>query len=226
MNVWLLPQRTEWARSSQATLPAPALDRPGAQAVKRCLDVLVAGIGLVLLAPLLVLIAVAVRAETRGPALFRQRRVGRGCREFVMWKFRTMVADAEDRRAALLALSCDPDWLDIEDDPRVTRLGRLLRRTSLDELPQLVNVLRGDMSLVGPRPLIPVDHARVPAWAQRRYAVKPGITGLWQIRGRTTLSFGEMVWLDHVYVATWTLRRDVTILLRTLPAVLSGHGAK
>jgi lipopolysaccharide/colanic/teichoic acid biosynthesis glycosyltransferase len=204
---------------------SPALDRREAQAAKRCLDVLVAGIGLVLLAPLLALIAVAVRAETPGPALFRQRRVGQGCRHFVMWKFRTMVADAEDRRAALVALSCDPDWLDIDDDPRITRLGRLLRRTSLDELPQLVNVLRGEMSLVGPRPLIPADHARVPAWAQRRYAVKPGVTGLWQICGRTALGFGEMVWLDHVYVATWTLRRDVGILLRTLPAVLSGRGA-
>jgi lipopolysaccharide/colanic/teichoic acid biosynthesis glycosyltransferase len=170
------------------------------------------------------LAGVAVRLESPGPALFRQVRVGRDGRRFEMWKFRTMVVDAEERRAELVARSRDPDWLDLEDDPRVTRVGRILRHTSLDELPQLFNVLRGDMRLVGPRPLIPVEHARMPAWARVRDDVTPGMTGLWQVAGRTRLTFEEMLELDCRYVATRSVRRDLEILLRTIPAVLSGKG--
>jgi lipopolysaccharide/colanic/teichoic acid biosynthesis glycosyltransferase len=191
---------------------------------KRLLDVVGASLALVLLAPLIAAIAIALIAESGTPVIFRQQRVGRGGRPFQMWKFRTMVADAERLRASLLALSRDPDWLDLADDPRVTRVGRRLRRTSLDELPQLVNVLRGHMSLVGPRPLIPADHDRVPAWAASRDDVAPGMTGLWQVSGRASLGFVQMLRLDCRYVSTWSLGRDLRILLRTIPAVISGKG--
>src|SRR4051794_27825186 len=144
------------------------LDRPAARALKRTMDIAVASAALLVLLPVLALIALAIRADSPGPALFGQRRLGRGGREFVMWKFRTMVRDAEHQHAALVAHSREPYWLDLERDPRVTRVGRFLRHTSLDELPQFLNVLRGHMSLVGPRPLIPVEHAQMPAWARAR----------------------------------------------------------
>jgi exopolysaccharide biosynthesis polyprenyl glycosylphosphotransferase len=195
------------------------------RALKRGIDVVGAGVALVLLGPILLLVAVAIRIDSRGPALFPQRRVGRAGRSFVIWKFRTMVVDAEEQRQALIARSRDPNWLHLDDDPRITRTGRFLRRSSIDELPQLWNVLRGDMSLVGPRPLIAVEHERAPAWAQARSSVPPGITGLWQVAGRTTIPFDEMLRLDGVYVITWSLRRDLEILLRTVPAVVGANGA-
>jgi lipopolysaccharide/colanic/teichoic acid biosynthesis glycosyltransferase len=197
----------------------------GGRVAKRLVDIAGAALALVLLAPLLMIIAIALCAESDGPVLFRQQRIGRGGRPFQIWKFRTMVADAERLRASLVGLSRDPDWLDLEDDPRVTPVGRRLRRTSLDELPQLVNVLRGHMSLVGPRPLIPVDHDRVPVWAARRDEVRPGITGLWQVSGRANLTFLEMLRLDCRYLDTWSLGRDLLILVRTIPAVITARGA-
>jgi lipopolysaccharide/colanic/teichoic acid biosynthesis glycosyltransferase len=212
--------------TSQGPLPVPR--RSGTVAtwtLKRTTDLFLASVTGAMLAPLMTVIAIAVRMESPGPVLFMQERVGRHGRRFAMWKFRTMVVGAEARRSALSALSRDPNWLDLEEDPRVTRLGRMLRRTSLDELPQLYNVLRGDMSLVGPRPLIPAEHARSPGWARTRDDVRPGMTGLWQVAGRTRLTFDEMLELDCQYVATWSPRRDVAILLRTVPAVLSGDGA-
>jgi lipopolysaccharide/colanic/teichoic acid biosynthesis glycosyltransferase len=219
----------EMSRLSPLASPRPqrraALPARAARLVKRAIDVLVACLAGVAFGPLMALIAGVVRLESPGPALFRQRRVGRDGRSFEIWKFRTMVVDAEERRAALVARSRDPHWLDVDDDPRVTRVGRLLRHTSLDELPQLLNVLRGDMSLVGPRPLIPAEHARMPAWACVRDAVTPGITGLWQVAGRTNLTFEEMLELDCLYVRTWSPLRDLEILLWTVPAVLSGEGA-
>jgi hypothetical protein len=139
--------------------PPAARRLPGARRLKRVIDVVGATLFLVLVAPALALIAITVVTESRGPVLFRQERIGRNGRPFAMWKFRTMVADAERLRGSLVALSRDPDWLDLDVDPRVTRIGRILRKSSLDELPQLVNVVRGQMSLVGPRPLIPVDPA-------------------------------------------------------------------
>jgi lipopolysaccharide/colanic/teichoic acid biosynthesis glycosyltransferase len=196
-----------------------------ARVLKRALDVVLAAAALALLAPLLVVIALAIRADSVGPVLFSQERVGRDGRRFRMWKFRTMVADAESLHAALCALSSDPDWLHIERDPRITRVGRVLRRLSLDELPQLVNVLCGHMSLVGPRPLIQVEHARMPEWARARDGVPPGMTGLWQVSGRTTIGYEDMLRLDCQYVATWSLARDFVALVRTIPAVLSGKGA-
>ena len=196
-----------------------------ARIAKRLLDVVVATLALLLLAPLALLLVMAIRADSPGPAFFRQARVGCHGQRFVMWKFRTMVVDAERRVAELLPLSRDPDWLDLESDPRVTRVGRLLRQWSLDELPQLWNVLRGDMSLVGPRPLIPSDYARLPEWARPRNDVRPGLTGLWQVSGRAALPFEQMVRLDGRYVMAWSLRCDAEMLLRTIPAVLSRRGA-
>jgi lipopolysaccharide/colanic/teichoic acid biosynthesis glycosyltransferase len=203
-------------------LPSDARAR---KAVKRLMDLVLALLFLVVLLPLAVIVAVAIRFDSAGPVFYAQQRVGRGGRVFRMWKFRTMVADAERGRAALLALSRDPNWLQVDDDPRITRVGRYLRRTSLDELPQLLNVVRGQMSLVGPRPLIPLEDQRVPSWARRRCLVAPGMTGLWQVAGRTALSFDEMLRLDCQYVDTWSLVRDAAMLARTLPAVLSRRGA-
>jgi lipopolysaccharide/colanic/teichoic acid biosynthesis glycosyltransferase len=194
--------------------------------VKRALDVTGAALGLLLLMPLLLTVALAIRVTSPGPALFRQRRVGRGHREFVMWKFRTMVDGADQMRAALTAELRDDEWLDLERDPRVTPLGRLLRRTSLDELPQLVNVLRGEMSLVGPRPLPLDEDVRIPAWATPRADVRPGLTGAWQVAGRERIGFVGMLRLDCDYVRGRSLWGDLKILARTLPAVLDGRGAK
>jgi lipopolysaccharide/colanic/teichoic acid biosynthesis glycosyltransferase len=196
-----------------------------ARLAKRALDIFGAGLALIALAPLMVVIAVAIRVDSRGPSLFHQVRIGREGRPFKMLKFRTMVADAEERRLGLVPLSRDPDWLLLDRDPRITRVGRVLRRTSLDELPQLLNVLRGRMSLVGPRPLIPAEHARVPDWARLRMDVAPGMTGLWQVSGRTTIPFVEMLALDCRYVATWSAWGDIALLIRTVPAVLSRRGA-
>jgi lipopolysaccharide/colanic/teichoic acid biosynthesis glycosyltransferase len=193
---------------------------------KRAVDVVGSVVALVVLAPLLLGIMLMIVASSPGSPLFRQRRVGRFGREFAMWKFRTMVVDAERRRSELIHHSRETGWLQIDHDPRVTRLGRLLRRTSLDELPQLVNVLRGDMSLVGPRPLPVVEHAGMPAWSAPRLGVRPGLTGLWQVRGRTRVPFHEMLRLDCEYVRTLSWWTDLKILLRTIPAVLTGTGAK
>jgi lipopolysaccharide/colanic/teichoic acid biosynthesis glycosyltransferase len=191
---------------------------------KRAIDLVGATLGLVLVAPLLLALAVVVCATSPGAPLFGQRRAGRGGREFTMWKLRTMVAGADRMRSVLLAQSRDADWLDLADDPRVTPLGRLLRRTSLDELPQLFNVVRGHMSLVGPRPLPLEEHARIPDWAQTRVRLRPGITGLWQVQGRASVSFQDMLLLDCEYVGRVSLLTDLKILLRTVPAVLTGKG--
>jgi exopolysaccharide production protein ExoY len=192
---------------------------------KRALDIAAAMILLVLLVPVLAVVALLVRLDSAGPVLFRQERVGRYGRRFKVWKFRTMVADAEARRAALVAQSEDPHWLKLSHDPRITRIGRSLRLTSLDELPQLVNVVRGDMSLVGPRPLIADEASGLPASGTRRFATRPGLTGLWQVSGRTDLSFEEMVELDCRYVDSRSLGQDVRLLFRTVPVLLSRRGA-
>jgi lipopolysaccharide/colanic/teichoic acid biosynthesis glycosyltransferase len=175
---------------------------------------------------LLALIALAIRIESRGPVIFRQNRVGKGGTPFRIVKFRTMVHDAEELRAKLLPLSKSPDWLLLDSDPRITRIGRMLRRTSLDEVPQLINVLKGEMSLVGPRPLMLEDHHRVgEEWARNRLDLTPGMTGLWQVLGRTTIPFDEMIKLDYLYVTNWTLWGDVKLVLQTFPIVLAQRGA-
>jgi lipopolysaccharide/colanic/teichoic acid biosynthesis glycosyltransferase len=194
-------------------------------AVKRCLDVAVAIVMLVLLAPLLLAITLAVVASSSGPAVFRQPRAGRFGEQFTMWKFRTMVLDAEARRSELIAHSREKAWLALDHDPRVTAVGLLLRRTSLDELPQLVNVVRGEMSFVGPRPLPLAEHANLPAWSALRLEVRPGLTGMWQVMGRSHVPFQEMLRLDCEYVRAVSWWTDLKILARTVPAVLGGRGA-
>jgi lipopolysaccharide/colanic/teichoic acid biosynthesis glycosyltransferase len=192
---------------------------------KRAIDISFGAAALVLLAPLLLALTVAIALGSRGAPLFRQRRVGRFGRQFRMWKFRTMVCDAELRRADLLAQSSEHGWLHLDHDPRVTRIGRVLRRTSIDELPQLLNVVSGDMSLVGPRPLPPVECDHLPGWSAPRLEVRPGLTGLWQVRGRTQLDLSSMLRLDCEYVQAASWRTDLKILALTVPAVLTGRGA-
>ena len=193
--------------------------------VKRGMDLLIATTCMIVIAPLLGLLALAIKVDSRGPVLFAQERVGRRGLHFRLFKLRTMTIDAEQRRADLIAQSNDPDWLKLDHDPRVTRIGRWLRRLSLDELPQLWNVVRGEMSLVGPRPLIPAEDEHVQAWARGRLDLTPGITGYWQVLGRTRIPFEEMVKLDYLYVMNWSLWEDVRLLLRTLPVVIAGRGA-
>jgi len=183
-------------------------------------------LALTALAPVLLTLAAVVRLESRGPALFRQTRIGRDGRPFTMLKLRTMCADAEQRRPDLVAASLDGHVLfKLPEDPRITRVGRFLRRYSLDELPQLVNVVRGDMALVGPRPALADEVARYTTEARRRLAVTPGLTGLWQVSGRSDLSWEESVRLDVRYVENWSIALDAQILVRTVRAVLSHHGA-
>jgi exopolysaccharide biosynthesis polyprenyl glycosylphosphotransferase len=195
-------------------------------ATKRAFDLVVAVFFVVVGTPLWLLIAAAIKLDSRGPVLFVDRRVGVGEREFGMLKFRTMVADAADLQAALEDENeASGALFKIKDDPRVTRVGRMLRRLSLDELPQLVNVLRGEMSLVGPRPLPLRDHTMLEDWHRARALVLPGMTGLWQISGRSGLEFDDLVRLDFAYIESWSIWSDVSIIARTIPAVLSGRGA-
>jgi exopolysaccharide biosynthesis polyprenyl glycosylphosphotransferase len=202
----------------------PVLGR-SSRTMKRCLDLLGATVlGLVLL-PLLVVIAVAIKIDSRGPVFFRQSRVGKGGTRFHVLKFRTMHRDAEARRAELLADSIDPNWLHLENDPRITRVGHKLRHLSLDELPQLWNVLRGEMSLVGPRPLIESEDEMIGGWGRSRLDLTPGMTGVWQVLGRTNIPFDEMVKLDYLYVTNWSLWTDIRLILRTLPVVITRRGA-
>jgi exopolysaccharide biosynthesis polyprenyl glycosylphosphotransferase len=193
--------------------------------LKRSMDLAGSSALLLVTAPLFALIAVAIKLDSRGPVFFRQQRVGCKGRRFELVKFRTMVRDAEAQRAALLEKSKDPGWLHLDHDPRVTRVGRFLRQSSLDELPQLWNVLKGEMSLVGPRPLIESEHMQLEGWRESRIDLTPGLTGLWQVLGRTRIPFEEMVKLDYLYVTNWSLWSDVRLILRTVPAVLLRRGA-
>jgi len=203
----------------------PELKGPNRLA-KGAFDFAVSGLALVVLAPLLLAIGLLVRATSRGPALFKQVRVGVGGRHFVVWKFRTMRRDAEVRLCDVLHLNEHDGLLfKVRDDPRVTRVGRFLRRWSLDELPQLCNVLRGDMSIVGPRPPLPSEVERYDDQIRRRLLVKPGMTGLWQVSGRSGLPWEEAVRLDLYYVENWSLSMDATIMAKTAMAVLKRHGA-
>jgi exopolysaccharide biosynthesis polyprenyl glycosylphosphotransferase len=209
-------------------LPRPRLARSSVL-MKRTLDLVVTVPMLVLLAPVLLAIAALVKLDSRGPALFRQTRMGVRQRPFAIFKFRTMSSDAEERKQDLAHLNKhasnggDPRMFKIPDDPRHTRVGRILRRYSLDELPQLLNVVRGEMSLVGPRPLILDEHRFVRDWGLRRLDLKPGITGLWQVLGRDAIPFEEMVRLDYFYVTTWSLGNDVRLLLQTFSILGKGE---
>ncbi|HVS03099.1 MAG TPA: sugar transferase [Thermoanaerobaculia bacterium] len=194
--------------------------------MKRLLDVSLAALVLLLSLPVILGVALAIKLTSGGSVLFRQTRCGLNGRRFVLYKFRTMVEDAERRRTELLHLNeMDGPVFKVRNDPRVTRLGRLLRRFSLDELPQLWNVLRGDMSLVGPRPPIPEEVAQYERWQRRRLSMKPGLTCLWQIGGRNGVPFRSWIELDLEYIDSWSLLLDLKILLKTVPVVLSGRGA-
>jgi exopolysaccharide biosynthesis polyprenyl glycosylphosphotransferase len=211
-------------------LPMMHIEHPrlsgGRRLIKSLFDISLAALLMALLAPVFLVVAIVIRADSAGSVFFRQIRVGRGGEMFRIVKFRTMHTDAEQRAAAMQAQNEHTGVLfKIRRDPRVTRAGRMLRRCSIDELPQLVNVLLGQMSLVGPRPPLPGEVERYPADMRRRLAVKPGMTGLWQVSGRSDLSWEEAIRLDLDYVENWSLTVDMVILLRTALAVMRGSGA-
>lgn len=200
--------------------------KPWQLRTKRALDIAVAVLALVLLSPLLLLTAVMVVFDSRGPALYRQERVGRSGRRFEMVKFRSMHDNAHDERAHVEAANeASGPVFKMRNDPRVTRVGRIIRRLSIDELPQFWNVLKGDMSLVGPRPALPEECVTYGRAHFRRLLVTPGLTCIWQVSGRSEIDFEDWVAMDVEYITTWTLRRDLVLIARTLPAVLSGKGA-
>ena len=205
-------RRFEFSRSSRA--------------IKRTVDIAGSAAALILLSPLLLVIWLSIRLDSGGPAIFRQRRVGRHGDEFEMLKFRTMVSEAEQLKDEIRHLNEGAEGLfKIADDPRLTRVGRRIRPWQLDELPQLINVLRGKMSLVGPRPLIPEEDRKIEGWYRRRLDVPPGITGHWQILGSSrAIPLDEMVKLDYLYVANWSLWGDVRLLLRTVPFLIRRRG--
>jgi lipopolysaccharide/colanic/teichoic acid biosynthesis glycosyltransferase len=202
----------------------------------RSLDIVVAGVLLIALSPLLLVVALLVRLDSRGPAIFRQERIGRNLKPFKVAKFRTMRngVPADPHRAHVEEMIREQDdangtprpMMKLQADPRITKIGGFLRRTSVDELPQLWNVLRGEMSLVGPRPPIQYEVDAYPARAFRRFAVRPGLTGLWQVRGRSLVTFSQMIDLDTEYVETRSLLLNLKILVLTVPTVLHGKGAE
>jgi exopolysaccharide biosynthesis polyprenyl glycosylphosphotransferase len=199
----------------------------GAYAVKRVTDVVGSALGMLLLSPLLLMIAIAVKLSSPGPVIFSQTRVGRYGRHFKFYKFRSMRQDAEAQKDALMDRNESKDGVifKMKDDPRITKVGHFLRRTSLDELPQLWNVFIGDMSLVGPRPPVPKEVQEYTLEDRKRLDVIPGITCLWQIKGRSDIPFHEQVQLDKEYILAPGLWKDIVILLKTIPAIIGGKGA-
>ncbi len=212
MTARQLPDRVEHTRANG----------PG----KRLVDVILAAAALLIIWPLLAVLGLVVRVSSAGPALFRQERIGRGMRPFTMLKLRTMVVGADRLVAGLLdKTGVDQRFYKFQDDPRITRAGRWLRRWSLDELPQLWNVVRGDMSLVGPRPGLASEVEAYESWQLARLAVRPGLTGAWQASGRSEVGFDDCVRMDLAYIENWSLRGDLIILAKTIPAVLRRKGA-
>jgi len=209
-------------------LPVPGLSG-SSQFLKRSLDLVASMFGLILLAPVFAGVAVWIKLDSRGPVFFRQVRMGAGARTFRVFKFRSMVNDADSRKPEVTHLNMhsgdDPRMFKVPDDPRVTRPGRFLRRWRIDELPQLLNVVSGQMSLVGPRPLILDEDQHVANWARRRLDLKPGITGLWQVLGASDIPFEEMTKLDYLYVTNWSLREDLRLIMLTLPALTRARAA-
>jgi exopolysaccharide biosynthesis polyprenyl glycosylphosphotransferase len=194
--------------------------------MKRLFDIVISGLALWLLLPLLLVVITLIKLTSRGPIFFRQTRVGLHGREFSMLKFRSMVANAEALKESLVK---DNEQIGpvfkMRNDPRVTRVGRFIRKYSIDELPQLVNVLRGDMSIVGPRPPVPKEVAVYDAWQRRRLSVRPGLTCIWQVSGRNQISFEDWMYLDMQYIDHWSLARDFNLIFRTVPIVITGRGA-
>ena len=196
-------------------------------AVKRFFDIVLAMAALIVLFPLFIVIALLIKLTSPGPVFFTQIRVGKYGRHFRFYKFRSMYIDAEKRKAELLKQNQSSDGVifKMKDDPRITPIGKILRRTSMDELPQFLNVLFNDMSLVGPRPPVPSEVQQYTLEDRKRLEVKPGLTCLWQISGRSDIPFKQQVRLDQEYIRAWSLKQDLWILLRTIPAILSGKGA-
>jgi exopolysaccharide biosynthesis polyprenyl glycosylphosphotransferase len=204
----------------------PVTIRGASLAIKRAMDLVLGGLSLIAGLPLMGAIALAIRLDSPGPAVFKQTRIGKGGKEFMCYKFRSMREGAEAEQENLQSLNeASGPLFKIKQDPRTTRVGRFLRRTSLDELPQIYNVLRGEMSLVGPRPPLPSEVAQYQEWHKQRLEAPPGMTGLWQVSGRSQLSFDEMCLLDIFYIENYSPMLDLRIMLRTLPAVLSRQGA-
>jgi exopolysaccharide biosynthesis polyprenyl glycosylphosphotransferase len=193
--------------------------------VKRITDMTIAGAALIALSPLMAAIAILIRLTSRGPAIFSQVRCGLNGRQFVFYKFRSMVENAEELKPALAHLNTRDTAFKIPDDPRQTPVGHYLRKFSIDEWPQLWNVLRGDMSLVGPRPAVPSEVERYKRWQRRRLRMRPGLTCLWAVCGRDQVDFETWMKMDMQYIDNWSLALDWNILLRTIPRVLTGHGA-
>lgn len=226
----VVPQRRShlaaWLRRASLWLRLRARDF--SPRVRRAIDVLVAGSALIVLAPIFLIVAIAQQIDDRGPVFFAQERIGAGGKRFRMWKLRTMIADADAMKTALAAAqkaSTDGVRFKLRVDPRVTRVGRVMRKLSIDELPQLWNVLRGDMTLIGPRPAVWREVALYDARALRRLEVPQGLTCLWQVGGRSDLSFEQQVELDLTYIDTTTPKDELKIALKTIPAVLGGKGA-
>ncbi len=233
LKVSVLPRVLEVAGSSVEfddvegipllSIRALGLNR-SSRVIKRTVDVIGSGLGVLAVAPLIAAAALAIKLDSSGSVFFRQRRIGRDGRPFELLKFRTMIPGADDQKGGLLHLNQADGLFKIANDPRITRVGKLLRRTSLDELPQLLNVVRGEMSLVGPRPLIEEEDRRIEGWRRRRLQLTPGMTGHWQILGSARIPLEEMARIDYLYVTNWSLWLDVKILLRTVPHVLTGRG--
>ena len=209
------------------SIPVPVIrDRLGYKITKRVIDFVLAVILLIMLSPIFLIISLLIKLTSKGPIIFKQTRIGLGGKPFTFYKFRSMCVDAEKVREKLINLNeANGPIFKIKNDPRVTPVGRFLRRYSLDELPQFLNVIKGDMSFVGPRPPLPCEVKQYEDWHLKRLSVIPGITCLWQISGRSNLSFDEWVKLDLHYIETRSLWRDFVILIKTIPAVLLGKGA-
>jgi exopolysaccharide biosynthesis polyprenyl glycosylphosphotransferase len=200
--------------------------KPVQRGLKRAFDIAASGFALLTLSPLLLTVAVLVKLTSRGPILFKQERVGLHGRRFFMLKFRSMVVNAEELKAKLVAQNeMNGPVFKMKRDPRVTAVGRFIRKYSIDELPQLINVLRGEMTIVGPRPPIPSEVANYEAWQRRRLSVRPGLTCVWQVSGRNQISFEEWMYLDMQYIDHWSLKEDFALILKTVPVVLTGRGA-
>jgi exopolysaccharide biosynthesis polyprenyl glycosylphosphotransferase len=234
VSVWVVPRLYElvsWRSAIEELHGIPLLDvapaqlGPAARGAKRIFDVVIAGALLAVLSPLFAAVGVAIKLTSPGPVMFRQFRSGQHRQPFRMYKFRTMDVDAEQQRAALAEFNhVDGPIFKMKDDPRVTRVGAWLRKTSIDELPQLINVLRGEMSLVGPRPFPIAESEKITGWATIRFSVPPGMTGLWQVSGRNALDYDDLRHLDYVYVASWSFGWDLRIILQTPASVLLRRG--
>lgn len=200
--------------------------KPTQMAMKRLFDIVSSALALWVLLPLLGTVAALIKLTSKGPVLFKQTRVGLNGRPFHMLKFRTMVVNAEELKASLAAQNeMDGPVFKMKHDPRITRIGRFLRKFSIDELPQLINVLRGDMSVVGPRPPVPSEVAKYEAWQRRRLSVRPGLTCIWQVSGRNQISFEQWMYMDMQYIDHWSFSKDIKLIFKTVPVVLTGHGA-